>query len=367
MKIAVFHNLPDGGALRTVYEQVKGLSKKHRVDLYQFDRNLYKDIRKYVRKVNFFDFNLENSFPSVFNRFYKDYKNFVLLCLHHKKLAELIDNRNYDIVLVHSDKWTESPYLLRFLKTKNIYHCHELLRIAYEESLKFDEEVSLIKKGYEAVTRTIRKYIDWTNARSAGFIITSSNYINHKVKNVYQKKATSLHTGVDSSVFKPIKSKRTNILYVGGKSNYKGYDTYKKIVKILSNKQYNFIEIGYGRGERKITSDRQMAKEYSSAVAVLCLARQEPFGLVPLEAMSCETPVVTVNEGGYKETILNKETGFLLSRNPVSIAKKVKFLISNPKIVQKLGSVGRKHVIKDFSWQQHVRLLEKHMLSIVNE
>jgi ADP-heptose:LPS heptosyltransferase len=214
MKIAVFHNLPEGGALRTVCEQIKGLSKKHKVDLYQFSNSFYKDIKKYSDNVYVYNFSLENKLPSFLNRLYRDFRNFILLYLHHKKLARDIDNKLYDVVLVHTDMWTESPFILRLLKTPNVYHCHEILRFVYEKSLAFNENVSFIKRKYEHIIRNVRKMVDKKNAIAADKIVTSSDFVKTQVGRIYKKNAALCYPGVDVDIFKPYSYRKTfNLLF----------------------------------------------------------------------------------------------------------------------------------------------------------
>jgi glycosyltransferase involved in cell wall biosynthesis len=62
-------------------------------------------------------------------------------------------------------------------------------------------------------------------------------------------------------------------------------------------------------------SDQRLVELYNQAKMVLYAPVREPFGLVPLEAMACGTPVVGVCEGGVLETVLDGETGILVERD----------------------------------------------------
>ena len=119
------------------------------------------------------------------------------------------------------------------------------------------------------------------------------------------------------------------------------------------------VTLGFGKEDVYVKSDRQLAKIYSESFATVCPAREEPFGLVPLESMACETPVLAVDEGGYKETVVDGVTGFLLPRDPKAFAEKIKYLIKNPNVARKMGKAGRKHVKKTFRGENHARDVEK--------
>lgn len=122
MRIAIFHNLPSGGALRTVYEQVRYLSKKHKLDLYSITNvNSQKyDFDSHIENIFTYEFTSTNKFPGYLNRLVNDIKNLFYLRLIYKKVASDIDANNYDVVLAHSDLTTESPFILRYLKTPKL-------------------------------------------------------------------------------------------------------------------------------------------------------------------------------------------------------------------------------------------------------
>ena len=84
----------------------------------------------------------------------------------------------------------------------------------------------------------------------------------------------------------------------------------------------------------------------------------EPFGLVALESMACATPVLAVNEGGYKESIVDGVSGYLLPRNEKLFAEKIIYLIEHPKKCLDMGEKGIDYVIRKFNWEKHISCLE---------
>src|SRR5205823_1775237 len=67
-------------------------------------------------------------------------------------------------------------------------------------------------------------------------------------------------------------------------------------------------------------SDGDLATTYRQALATVCAARNEPFGLTALESMACGTPVVAIRDGGYPETVVDGETGLLVDPTPEALA-----------------------------------------------
>ena len=92
----------------------------------------------------------------------------------------------------------------------------------------------------------------------------------------------------------------------------------------------------------------------------------EPFGLVPIEAMACGTPVVAVAEGGTKESVMDKETGILTVRSEGVFAEAVSSLLKDDKRRETIGKRAVE-VVRDFWTLEHAgkRMLDHLNLAIV--
>src|SRR5438094_3668130 len=104
---------------------------------------------------------------------------------------------------------------------------------------------------------------------------------------------------------------------------------------------------------------------YSHAAVFVCPSIYEPFGIINLEAMACETPVVATAVGGIKEVVVDRETGFLvpleqMKESPFEaidpekfardIAQRVNELMRDRQLRERFGKAGRKRVEENFSW-----------------
>jgi alpha-maltose-1-phosphate synthase len=112
--------------------------------------------------------------------------------------------------------------------------------------------------------------------------------------------------------------------------------------------------------------DQNLARElYSRAAVFVCPSIYEPFGIINLEAMACETPVVASAVGGIKEVVVDGETGFLvpleqMGESPFEATKPEQFardlaarinqLIRDPQLGERFGKAGRKRVEEKFGW-----------------
>ncbi len=104
---------------------------------------------------------------------------------------------------------------------------------------------------------------------------------------------------------------------------------------------------------------------YSRAAVFCCPSIYEPFGIINLEAMACETAVVASAVGGIKEVVVDGETGFLvpleqMTESPFEpmhpekfsrdLAARINQLMSDPQLREKFGKAGRKRAEEKFSW-----------------
>jgi starch synthase len=112
--------------------------------------------------------------------------------------------------------------------------------------------------------------------------------------------------------------------------------------------------------------DKQTVRElYSHAAVFCCPSIYEPFGIINLEAMACETAVVATAVGGIKEVVVDGQTGFLVPidqmeespfepRDPEKFARdlaaRINQLIANRELCAKFGRAGRKRAEEKFSW-----------------
>ncbi|HET6313244.1 MAG TPA: glycosyltransferase family 4 protein [Chloroflexia bacterium] len=78
----------------------------------------------------------------------------------------------------------------------------------------------------------------------------------------------------------------------------------------------------------------------------------ETFGMALCEAMACGTPVVASDFGGFREVVVEGETGFRVSpQDPRDLAAKITALLASPQLRDRMGRAGRRRVLEMFSWK----------------
>jgi len=95
----------------------------------------------------------------------------------------------------------------------------------------------------------------------------------------------------------------------------------------------------------------EVVQLYSHAAVFVCPSVYEPFGLINLEAMACETPVVASGVGGILEVVEDGKTGVLVEPGrPDALAVAIRALLEDPERGRALGRAGRQRVQAHFSW-----------------
>ncbi|MFC8370910.1 glycosyltransferase [Streptomyces sp. NPDC057239] len=98
---------------------------------------------------------------------------------------------------------------------------------------------------------------------------------------------------------------------------------------------------------------RRMPALMGSADLVLCTPVYEPFGIVPLEAMACGTPVVATAVGGHRDTVADGRTGRLVPPGDApAIAATVRDLLGHDRRRNRFGAAGRERMLTRYTWQR---------------
>lgn len=396
MKIAVYHDLPSGGAKRTLYEAMKRLSQRHILDVYTLDTadKTFCDLHEFSNAESVFHFSPSKLFQRPFGRLnqFQRWSDLHRLDRLARQAAKVIDDGKYDLVLAQPCMWTQAPLVLRYLDTPSIYYCHEPPRNLYD-SASVQQAGADSHNVLDAIDPFNRKYhltareFDKLAVQAATKVLVNSIFIQNQVKRIYGIEAAISYHGVDTDLFCPDSSKvdAPYILSVGAIQPHKGFDfliesighidlsirpplflignmenpdQQKKLQELARKKAVELhIEVGLDQGT--------LVRRYNDAALVAYAPYNEPFGLVPLEAMSCGKPVVGVDEGGVRETVQSGLTGTLVERNPQKFGKAIQLLLEDQTLMDQYGRNGRQYVMENWSWEKAVNALEAHMYSIV--
>lgn len=98
---------------------------------------------------------------------------------------------------------------------------------------------------------------------------------------------------------------------------------------------------------------------YSDCLVLPSINKAEAFGLVLLEAMACSTPVVASNLPGVRSVLKNGREGLLVKPGDINdLANKIKTVLNDKKLAQRLGQAGRQLVESKYTWAKVAKRLD---------
>lgn len=114
-------------------------------------------------------------------------------------------------------------------------------------------------------------------------------------------------------------------------------------------------------------SGERMRELYTTAAALLFTPPNEDWGIVPLEAMACGTPVLAVDMGGPRESVLHGETGWLLPNDSDAFAWQMHAVAASatgrPSELLRMGEACRRRA-SEFTWERFVQRLDEVMVGV---
>jgi glycosyltransferase involved in cell wall biosynthesis len=166
---------------------------------------------------------------------------------------------------------------------------------------------------------------DAASARRVDRFVANSQHVARRIERYYNRRASVVYPPVDTDFFRPGTSTRgAHFLIVSALVPYKRIDL---AIDACARIGAGLRIVGDGperpRLERRATpgvtflgprSGETLRDEYRNARAVL-LPGEEDFGIVPVEAQACGTPVVALARGGALETVMDGETGVLFEES----------------------------------------------------
>lgn len=395
MRIAIYENLPLGGARRVSFELGRRLASDHHVDMYRLSAFASEAMDLAPLVDHAYEYRFAPLLGALGGRVRtgrlapRSYTAFGPLKRLQKRIARDIEERGYDVVLAHTDGITQSPYLLRWLTTvPSVYFCEEVLRVANETALLKQHRAHLREAGrIVGALRTvedvwvIRRLIheDRRNVAAAATLVVNSGYSRQQVWAAYARDSTVCRLGVDPARFRPGRSedREREVLSIGSPIATKGHTAVVEALALLEESIRPRLRViaprdaglpaleklAAARGVQLVAEigvdEEALVARYQRASATVCAARLEPFGLTALESMACATPVVAYREGGYQESIADGETGFLVEPDPPSLAQAIRRMCTDPRLANSIGREARRRVESSWTWGHSAARLER--------
>jgi glycosyltransferase involved in cell wall biosynthesis len=248
---------------------------------------------------------------------------------------EQFDLRGYDVVI------SSSHCVAKGVMTKadqlHICYCHSPIRYCWDMYNEYLEE-SHLDKGFKSwlvrlMLHPIRQFDAIAGSR-VDYYISNSDYVGQRIRKTYRRKATTIHPNIDISNFELCNDKQEYYLASSRLVAYKKIDTIIEAFNQMPDKK--LVVIGGGpnlEAYRKLAKDNvtvmgyqpfEVLKDKMQHAKAFVFAADEDFGMIPIEAQSCGTPVIAYGHGGSLETVNGGKTGlFFNEQTPEAIVEAV--------------------------------------------
>jgi glycosyltransferase involved in cell wall biosynthesis len=188
-----------------------------------------------------------------------------------------------------------------------------------------------------ALARTLLHYMRMWDVRTANGVdvfVAISNFIARRVWKIYRREAAVIYPPVDVASFAIGLNRKPFYLTVGRLVSYKRVDLIVEAFSRMPDRQ--LVVIGDGpelsRLRSKATSNItllgyqpfEVIRSHMQQARAFILAADEDFGIAPLEAQACGTPVIAFDGGGVTETVIDGDTGmYFTEQTPESLVQAV--------------------------------------------
>jgi glycosyltransferase involved in cell wall biosynthesis len=391
MRIALYHNAPSGGAKRAIYEWTARLAGKHTVDVYTLStaNHAYCDIRPVVHAHHTYPFAPRRLFGSPWGRLnqLQRWRDLGELDRLSRSIAADVADGHYEVLFAHTCLLTVIPWVLQYVDIPTVYYLHEPVgtKLACHTQRPY-EGTAAWRNWLDRLDPLIRGYRrrlasgQNRSLRATRLFLANSRFTAECVPEATHQRAELCPLGVNVSQFQPMSGvqKEHCVVSVGEMSPRKGFDfviqslgqipvetrpTLILACNRVEPQERQFIEAlarHYGVVLQLLIdqSSDELRLLYNTAKLCVYAPHEEPFGLVPLEAMACGTPVVGIREGGVPESVVHERTGFLVDRDPVQFGQAILRLLCDTELAMRLGRNGRDHVAQNWTWEKSTQKLE---------
>ena len=230
----------------------------------------------------------------------------------------------------------------------NLWYCYSPVRAFY------DQRETTIARQSDAVTRVMadlwirtHSWFDQRSVRNLDRVIAISETVRLRIRDFHGRSSEVIYPPVDTKKFR-FKEYGDFWLSVNRIYPEKRIDLQFEVFRKLPEERLVVIG-GYATGDlaakyyeklirnvpnnvemRGAVTEEVLIDLYAKCKGLICTAEDEDFGLTPIEAMASGKPVVAVNEGGFRESVVHGKTGLLVKADRDELVKALKEISKDP-------------------------------------
>ena len=337
LKVAIVHEwFVDYSGSERVVEQM--LNVLPQADLFAQVENLPDRLKGFIKHKK-----VTTSFIQKLPKSKTKYRNYLPLM---PLAVEQFDLSGYDLVV--SSNHAVAKGVITGPDQLHICMCYSPIRYAWDMTHQYLKQSGLDSglKGWLAKYYLYKIRIwDSRTANGVDQFIAISKFIARRINKAYGRKSTVIYPPVDINAFDLCTQKEDYYLTASRMAPYKKIDLIVEAFSKLPEKR--LVVIGDGPDFKKIKKIKKIAgpnvellgyqphevlKKYMQRAKAFIFCAEEDFGIVPVEAQACGTPVIAYGKGGVLESVIENETGVFFNRQHVDdIISAVEYFENNQK------------------------------------
>ena len=235
---------------------------------------------------------------------------------------------DYDVVITSSGWYITRGFRVG-KKTKVICYCHTPPRwlYGYETSVGFTKYWPV--RLYSAVVGHFMRIYDFKTAQKIDNWIANSKNVQKRIKKFYRKDSVVIYPPIEVEKIAGLTKNIRKDNYFLAVSRLVGAKGLEEAARAAKKGNFNLRIVGETHGFSDVkkrlkklsggrvkllgrVEDEKLYRLYAGAKGFIALAKQEDFGMTPVEAIAAGTPVIAFNGGGFKESVIDGKTGVLI-------------------------------------------------------
>lgn len=268
------------------------------------------------------------------------YRNYISLMPF---AVEQFDLSGYDIVVSNCHAAAKS--VITGPDQLHISYVHSPMRYAWDLQAQYLREAGLEKGLKSWIARYMLHRLRINDLRSSVSVdayMCNSDFIRRRIWKLYRRKAKVIYPPVETDYFSLCEKKENYYLTVSRIVPYKKIDMIVEAFARMPEKKLVVIGDGpeFEKARSKAGSNitllgyqtNEVIREHMQKAKAFVFAAEEDFGIVPVEALSCGTPVIAYGKGGALETVKTGVNGLLyFEQTAESLVQAVKDFEESPK------------------------------------
>lgn len=251
---------------------------------------------------------------------------------HYQKLLPLmplaleqLDLRGYDLVI--SSESGPAKGVLVDPEALHVCYCHSPMRYLWDMYHEYREQAGWFKRMLMPLLAHYLRLWDQHSANRVDWFVANSQFVKRRIDKAYRRDATVINPPVDVDGFEFFPEKDDYFLLLGQLTGYKRPELAVEAFEAMPERRLVVIGDGEMLAELRRRNlpnvnfiGRQPfeeVKRYLQRARALVFPGLEDFGIVPVEALACGTPVIAFGRGGALESVIDGQTGLCFTEQTV--------------------------------------------------